>query len=67
MAPALIVPAFDEAPLLLSKKNITQANDTKYEVAEDYHGGYQFAPIQEAQVSRTMIKRYVIRLTYWDA
>jgi thiamine thiazole synthase len=25
---------------------------------EDYQGNYQFAPIEEAQVSRAMIKRY---------
>jgi len=30
----------------------------KYAVAEDYEGGYRFAPIEEAQVSRAMIRRY---------
>ncbi|KAF8895498.1 thiazole biosynthetic enzyme [Infundibulicybe gibba] len=30
----------------------------KQDVAEDYEGGYRFAPIEEAQVSRAMIKRY---------
>lgn len=30
---------------------------TKYNVLEDYQGGYRFAPIEEAQVSRAMIKR----------
>ena len=32
---------------------------TKYNVLEDYEGGYRFAPIEEAQVSRAMIKRRV--------
>ncbi|KJA21255.1 hypothetical protein HYPSUDRAFT_42403 [Hypholoma sublateritium FD-334 SS-4] len=31
---------------------------TKYDVLEDYQGSYRFAPIEEAQVSRAMIKRY---------
>ena len=30
------------------------------EVVEDYSGKYQFAPIEEADVSRAMIKRYVV-------
>ncbi|KAJ7107279.1 thiazole biosynthetic enzyme [Mycena crocata] len=30
----------------------------KTDVAEDYNGSYRFAPIEEAQVSRAMIKRY---------
>ncbi|KAF4617284.1 hypothetical protein D9613_006114 [Agrocybe pediades] len=30
----------------------------KYDVHEDYKGGYRFAPIEESQVSRAMIKRY---------
>jgi len=30
----------------------------KAEVAEDYNGSYRFAPIEEAQVTRAMIKRY---------
>ncbi|KAL0961107.1 hypothetical protein HGRIS_006083 [Hohenbuehelia grisea] len=29
-----------------------------YDIAEDYTGGYKFAPIEEAEVSRAMIKRY---------
>ncbi len=32
---------------------------TKYNVLEDYEGSYRFAPIEEAQVSRAMIKRRV--------
>ncbi|PPR04085.1 hypothetical protein CVT24_010658 [Panaeolus cyanescens] len=30
----------------------------KYDILEDYQGNYRFAPIEEAQVSRAMIKRY---------
>ncbi|CAA7261595.1 unnamed protein product [Cyclocybe aegerita] len=30
----------------------------KYDILEDYKGSYRFAPIEEAQVSRAMIKRY---------
>ncbi|KAF7365172.1 Thiamine thiazole synthase [Mycena venus] len=30
----------------------------KTEVAEEYNGSYRFAPIEEAQVTRAMIKRY---------
>lgn len=30
-----------------------------YDVLEDYDGKYRFAPIEEAEVSRAMIKRYV--------
>ncbi|KAJ8474524.1 hypothetical protein ONZ45_g15925 [Pleurotus djamor] len=29
-----------------------------YEIAENYDGDYKFAPIEEAEVSRAMIKRY---------
>lgn len=28
-----------------------------YDTAENYDGGYKFAPIEEAEVSRAMIKR----------
>lgn len=56
MAPALTVPMTEEAPLLASKKN---GVETKFEIAENYDGDYRFAPIEEAQVSRAMIKRYV--------
>ena len=33
------------------------SNGAKYDVLEDYQGNYKFAPIEEAQVSRAMIKR----------
>lgn len=58
MAPALTVPHAENAPLLEAKKNGAQA-ETKFEVSENYDGDYRFAPIEEAQVSRAMIKRYV--------
>jgi thiamine thiazole synthase len=34
------------------------------DVNEDYAGDYRFAPIEEAQVSRAMIKRYFSFLFY---
>lgn len=45
--------------IALKKMNGT-ANGTSYEdkVCEDYAGNYQFAPIEEAEVSRAMIRRY---------
>ncbi|CDO71412.1 hypothetical protein BN946_scf184909.g6 [Trametes cinnabarina] len=60
MAPAVIYGSQpDEAPLLLNKNSVKAdvANGT-YDVKEDYSGDYRFAPIEEAQVSRAMIKRY---------
>jgi len=32
---------------------------TEFDVLENYEGQYRFAPIEEAQVSRAMIKRCV--------
>ena len=61
MAPAVIYGSQpDEAPLLLNKNGIKDASSTAngaYDVKEDYTGDYRFAPIEEAQVSRAMIKR----------
>jgi hypothetical protein len=38
----------------------------KADVAEEYDGsGYRFAPIEEAQVTRAMIKRYIIATQNW--
>jgi thiamine thiazole synthase len=37
----------------------TYPSSQKYDVAENYEGQYRFAPIEEAEVSRAMIKRYV--------
>ena len=59
MAPALTVPQAEEALLNGLKKNGVHV-ETKFEVSEDYEGDYRFAPIEEAQVSRAMIKRYVL-------
>ncbi|EIW59459.1 Thi4-domain-containing protein [Trametes versicolor FP-101664 SS1] len=60
MAPAV---TFDsqplEAPLLLNKTGVkSEVANGAYDVKEDYNGDYRFAPIEEAQVSRAMIKRY---------
>lgn len=62
MAPPVAVSSeIEESPILLLKKNLAQSNgnDTHFEVKEDYDGDYRFAPIEEAQVSRAMIKRCV--------
>ncbi|KAI0670851.1 Thi4-domain-containing protein [Trametes maxima] len=60
MAPAVTFDAQpDEAPLLLNKNGVKAGvSNGTYEVKEDYEGDYRFAPIEEAQVSRAMIKRY---------
>ncbi|KAF9077734.1 thiazole biosynthetic enzyme [Rhodocollybia butyracea] len=44
----------------LDKNNIGKLNlsNGSADVVENYEGQYRFAPIQEAQVSRAMIKRY---------
>lgn len=62
MAPA---PTFssqpDQAPQLMNKaglKDTSQRTNGTYDCKEDYNGDYRFAPIEEAQVSRAMIKRY---------
>lgn len=46
-----------------SLKKVNGSNGTSYEdkVLEDYNGNYKFAPIEEAEVSRAMIKRYVFK------
>ncbi|EMD39842.1 hypothetical protein CERSUDRAFT_112109 [Gelatoporia subvermispora B] len=58
MAPsvATLTPPQD-VPVLL-KQNGANAVKTSSEVSENYEGNYRFAPIEEAQVSRAMIKRY---------
>lgn len=38
--------------------NGTHVDKNEYDVLENYEGKYRFAPIEEAQVSRAMIKRY---------
>lgn len=59
--------SYDDAPssVLSQKAGLQVTGDSKsngsadYEVDEDWEGKYRFAPIQEAQVSRAMIKRHV--------
>ncbi|KAH9854640.1 Thi4-domain-containing protein [Lenzites betulinus] len=61
MAPAVTYDSqlIDEVPLLLNKNGIkASVSNGTYDVKEDYTGDYRFAPIEEAQVSRAMIKRY---------
>ncbi|KIP06210.1 hypothetical protein PHLGIDRAFT_468135 [Phlebiopsis gigantea 11061_1 CR5-6] len=59
MAPSVaLVPEIQEPSVLQAKKNGLSGNGTHYEVSENYDGDYRFAPIEEAQVSRAMIKRY---------
>ena len=59
MAPpvATLTPTFDvDVDVNYLKKNV--ADKAAYDVLEDYDGNYRFAPIEEAEVSRAMIKRY---------
>jgi len=42
----------------LTLKSPTLSNGSHPEAQENYEGDYQFAPIEEAEVSRAMIKRY---------
>lgn len=62
MAPAVIYGSqTDEAPQLINKAGLKDASfvaNGSYDCKEDYNGDYRFAPIEEAQVSRAMIKRY---------
>lgn len=59
MAPSVaLVPEIQESSVLQAKKNGLSGNGTHYEVSENYDGDYRFAPIEEAQVSRAMIKRH---------
>jgi thiamine thiazole synthase len=56
------------APVATSENYVAPASDVKkYNILEDYQGGYRFAPIEEAQVSRAMIKRWVARNVVDDA
>ncbi|KAL4251200.1 Thiamine thiazole synthase [Abortiporus biennis] len=50
----------EQAPFMLSKGNgiTTTTKFDSSEALENYEGNYRFAPIEEAQVSRAMIKRY---------
>ncbi|KZT09108.1 Thi4-domain-containing protein [Laetiporus sulphureus 93-53] len=61
--PAATLPQRTDETIFASKVNIKMNgahanNGATYDVLEDYEGNYRFAPIEEAQVSRAMIKRY---------
>ncbi|KAA1469853.1 Thi4-domain-containing protein [Dentipellis sp. KUC8613] len=60
MAPPVATSAhYDGSSSILNlKKNEAVNNKGVVDVLEDYDGKYRFAPIEEAQVSRAMIKRY---------
>ena len=65
MAPPVAVsPVVQELPTLSLKKNFAQNDGTQIEVKEDYDGDYRFAPIEEGQVSRAMIKRFRVNPLY---
>lgn len=65
MAPAQVLPQSVLPDLTSLKLSVTPNNSTngssngsvKYDTLEDYNGQYRFAPIEEAEVSRAMIKR----------
>jgi thiamine thiazole synthase len=40
------------------KNSVNGTAQQSQDVLEDYNGNYKFAPIEEAEVSRAMIKRY---------
>lgn len=46
----------EDSPIHLLKKN-GPIIDKTFDINEDYQGNYRFAPIEEAEVSRAMIKR----------
>ncbi|KAF8589862.1 Thi4-domain-containing protein [Ramaria rubella] len=50
--------SFSDSHFDLSKVKRANQNGNQFDVLEDYEGNYKFAPIEEAQVSRAMIKRY---------
>ncbi|KAJ8080536.1 thiamine metabolism- protein [Marasmius tenuissimus] len=56
MAPVQVLEV--ETPSVPVNLKMNGSNGVKYDSLEDYQGNYKFAPIEEAQVSRAMIKRY---------
>lgn len=60
MAPALTL---ESTQLDAVDKSTLKANVAQSEVKENYEGQYQFAPIEESQVSRAMIKRFVVSVS----
>ncbi|KAJ3490668.1 hypothetical protein NLI96_g1249 [Meripilus lineatus] len=62
MAPPVAVYSENElVPESFTKSTAMKVEAQDSQVLEDYNGKYQFAPIEEAQVSRAMIKRRVVR------
>ncbi|KAI0050412.1 Thi4-domain-containing protein [Auriscalpium vulgare] len=62
MAPPVATETYtlDDTPVSLKERNDNGAARVvdDRDVSENYEGDYRFAPIEEAQVSRAMIKRY---------
>lgn len=48
----------DALPSVVSLKSGLQEQPKQDTIQENYDGSYQFAPIEEAMVSRAMIKRW---------
>ena len=42
------------------KNGVNGATEQAQDILEDYNGNYKFAPIEEAEVSRAMIKRLAL-------
>jgi cysteine-dependent adenosine diphosphate thiazole synthase len=65
MAPVAVTPQVDQTPISLLKQEVNGNGvngkhlSVDVDVNEDYAGDYRFAPIEEAQVSRAMIKRFI--------
>ncbi len=57
--PVAVYSEIERVTELVGKPPAMKIETQDYEVLEDYNGKYQFAPIEEAQVSRAMIKRRV--------
>ncbi|KAF5319936.1 hypothetical protein D9611_011036 [Ephemerocybe angulata] len=57
MAPALTLEQVETRPETPSKPSLAK-DAAQAGIQENYDGQYRFAPIEEAQVSRAMIKRY---------
>ena len=57
--PVAVYSETERVPESVGKHPAMKVETQDYEVLEDYNGKYQFAPIEEAQVSRAMIKRRV--------
>jgi thiamine thiazole synthase len=57
MAPVLTQNSESKFDNNIGKLKLSNGSTREFDVAENYEGEYRFAPIQEAQVSRAMIKR----------